>query len=329
MRPDCVEAAAVKDFRKRFPQSAHSDGVILDALERLGPRRNRKSPKNREYKLERHGAALELRRKVLATLKSFQDNPNQPDSPFVVVAREHPTMNVGYLATLISEVRKYMLTRLEVEEAYFLRKLGRRRKVSLREAKTLFDQDFALHGHSEKEIIEAYLILSGSRLQDNQGAPDMFDEMEEEISMAKDKARYASKSSTKATDARRKVFEIYKDLTRDNAVPVNPRYVLQVIERTYPGLRTTKSLYGILAEVRKYPPELSFEESVLVARWAKRMVNIGKLMRIFRRTFPRSTASDDVVVKAFNKIVRDYGILKYFLRDFFPVYVVYFLLSGT
>jgi hypothetical protein len=305
MRPDCVEAAALNVFRKRFPQSEHSDSVILDALERLGPRRDRTRLKNREYKLDRREAALELRRKVLATLKSFKDNANQSHSPLDLVAREYPHINPGYLETLISEVRKYMLTSLRVEEAYFLRQLWRRQKATPREAKTLFDQHFPLHGHSEKEIIEAYLIMSGFRLPDDPEASDMMEEIEEEISMEKDKARYASKSSTRAADVRRKVFGIYKDLTLDNPVTVNPRYVLIVINRTYPGLGSTKSLYGIIAEVRKYPPDFSFDESVQMTRWARRKLNIDQVLRRFRRMFPTSTASDEVVVNAFNKLVRD------------------------
>lgn len=305
MRPDCVEAAAVKDFRKRFLHSAHSDSVILDALKQLGPRRDRQRPQNREYKLERQEAALELRRKVLATLKSFKVNPNQSISPLDLVAREYPNINPGYLETLISEVRKYIDTSLEVEEAFFLRKLWRRQKATLKQTKALFDQQFPLHGHSEKDIFEAIMNMSGSRLPDDPEASDLFDELEENISMAKEEARYTSKASTKATDLRRKVFEIYEDLMRDNPRTVHPGDVLEVIDRTYPGLGSKKSLYGIIAEVRKYPPDLSFDESGQMTRWARRKLNIDQVLRRFRRMFPTSTASDDVVVNAFNKLVRD------------------------
>lgn len=106
---------------------------------------------------------------------------------------------------------------------------------------------------------------------------------------------FDAKFSTSTSDSKNRVLR------------EGPCDIIAEIRFLHPELNALKShwLQIVTAEVRKYDPALEIDESIQIARWAKRRPEgtyfaVEKVFKKFREMFPYNVASDDVLSKAYN-----------------------------
>lgn len=291
----CTEATVVEDFREQFPDSSVSDAIITQALERFGPQIARARP----HRDGENAQVLGIYREVFEAFKSAQGGVIDPESVVEQVGLRHSVMPLNDLMGVWKDIEKYARTTMSLEEGFFFTKNRKRRDMTLQRAKQMFRRAFPDHIHSDKEIEDAYCeIIDNACLS------------EEKRVQLKELRRNESKQFAGAAEVRRKIFEVYRKVSRDGKDEMRPADVLSELSRKYPEVidSTSNHLYAVIAEVRKYPPELTLDESIQLARWARRrpdhtFLNLAYVLARFRIAFPESTASDEMVSKAFTRFI--------------------------